>query len=119
MATWSSSSFHARSASNASTVGVAAAVGSLASGADVVASGASPPQPIRAIAHSSATTTGFLVVGGHRLEQVREPFAGRLAAGGDVLGRHVVGLVAAQHTTGHRLAGGPVGARLKAGRAPR
>ena len=49
------------------------------------------------------------IVRGHRLEQVREALAGRLAAGRDVLGRHAVRrrLVAAQDLAAPRSGGGP------------
>src|SRR4051794_12767245 len=86
-AAWYLSHFHARSSSKRSTrFAAVAATGALVGRGGAGFGGAlEPPQAASATAQVRASIV-VLVVGGHRLEQVREARAGRLAAGRNVLG---------------------------------
>src|SRR4051812_49974163 len=72
------------------------------------------PHAAAASAQSTGASIG-LIVGGHRLEQVREALAGPLATGRDVLARDLMRLVAAQHAPRDGLAVDPLGAGVEAG----
>src|SRR4051794_13542366 len=116
--TWYSSSDHARSASNRS-VPAAAVAACSAVGAGVSATGfGSLPAP-----HAASTNTQVsagstrLVIRADGFEQIGEAGPRLLAACRDVLGRHVVGLVAAQDPPGDGLAVDLVGAVVQAGGA--
>src|SRR4051794_16039686 len=104
--TWYLSHFQARSSSKRSTlVALAWAIGvAVACAAVALGFGVSPlPHAPSASAQISVASIG-LVVGGHRLEEVRETLAGRFAAGRDVLARGLARLVAAQDAPCDRLA---------------
>src|SRR4051794_22538013 len=117
--TWYSSIDHARSASKRSTF-LAETAASVAVGAGVsaIGFGSSLPPPHAASRKVQAKAASIrLVIRADGGEQVREARAGRLPARGDVLGRHLAGLVAAQDLARDRLAVHLVGAVVETGGA--
>src|SRR4051795_1960675 len=115
--TWYLSHFQARSSSKRSTFVALVSAIAVACAAVALGFGVSPlPHAPSANAQISVASIG-LVVGGHRLEEVREALAGRFAAGRDVLARGLARLVAAQDAPCDRLAVDLVGPVVEPGGA--